>query len=282
MKNLHNSFRNFSLFTLFAFSGLASGVYAQDVDLELYERQLFLQGDDTLACRILSPIHFSPDKKYPLLVFLHGSGERGDDNESQLKWGGNLFLDSANRENFPAIVVFPQCPKDSSWSVRIRKKDSAGQFSFPVDLPPSKPLQLVMSFIDTLVNSGIVDTERIYIGGLSMGGFGTFEILWRRPALFAAAIPICGGGNPQSVKLYGKNFPLWVFHGEKDKVVTPENSRVMVEALKKAGAKVKYTEYPDVEHDSWVNAFAEPELLSWLFAQRRVKSNIKASSVGVR
>lgn len=237
--------------------------------MELYERQLFLQGDDTLACRILSPAHFSQDKKYPLLVFLHGSGERGDDNEAQLKWGGDLFLDSANREKFPAIVVFPQCPKDSSWSVRIRKRDSVGQFSFPVDVPPGKPLQLVMSFIDTLISSGIVDTSRIYIGGLSMGGFGTFEILWRRPGLFAAAIPICGGGNPESTVRYAKDLPIWVFHGDDDKVVTPENSRVMVEALKKAGAKVKYTEYPGVGHDSWNNAFAEPELLPWLFSQKK-------------
>lgn len=278
MKNLHNSFRN-SLLSLFALSGLFSGMaVAQEADLELYERQLFLQGDDTLNCRILSPIHFSPEKKYPLLVFLHGSGERGNDNEAQLKWGGSLFLDSANRENFPAIVVFPQCPKDSSWSVRIRKKDSTGQFIFPTDLPPSKPLHLVMSFIDTLVNSGIVDNQQIYIGGLSMGGFGTFEMLWRKPGLFAAAIPICGGGNPETAKIYGKNFPMWVFHGENDKVVTPENSRIMVDALKKAGAKVKYTEYPGVEHDSWINAFAEPELLPWLFSQKKPKTDIKASS----
>ncbi|MBX3240509.1 MAG: prolyl oligopeptidase family serine peptidase [Chitinophagaceae bacterium] len=270
MNNLHNSFRNLVVkFALVcSFSGYGYG-YAQEADLELYERQLFLQGEDTLACRILSPAHFSPEKKYPLLVFLHGSGERGSDNESQLKWGGELFLDSAYREKFPAIVVFPQCPADSSWSVRIRKKDSIGQFTFPTDVPPTRPLQLVMDFIDTLISSGIVDVNRIYIGGLSMGGFGTFEILWRRPQLFAAAFPICGGGNPAMAKSYGRNFPVWVFHGEKDEVVAPVNSHIMVEALKKANAKVKYTEYPDVKHDSWINAFAEPELLPWLFSQKR-------------
>lgn len=251
--------------------GTPSVLKAQVKEPDLFERQLFLQGDDTLRCRILSPIHFSSEKKYPLIVFLHGSGERGNDNEAQLTWGSNIFLDSANREKFPAIVVFPQCPADSSWSVRIKgkSKDSTVTFRFPMDRAPTRPLQMVMNFIDTLLQSGFVDSSRVYIGGLSMGGFGTFEILWRRPALFAAAFSICGGGNPVSAKLYGKDFPLWVFHGTDDDVVPVANSRVMVNALKAAGAKVRYTEYPGIKHDSWIKAFAEPTLLPWLFEQKK-------------
>ncbi len=269
MKNIHISFRLSPFCILFIL--LPCLVNAQAPDTDLFERQLFLQGNDTLPCRILSPLHFSAEKKYPLIVFLHGSGERGNDNETQLKWGSTLFLDSSNRERFPAIVVFPQCPSDSSWSVRIRNRsaDSSDTYRFPMNAPPTRPLQLVMSFIDTLIQSGVVDPRRIYIGGLSMGGFGTFELLWRRPALFAAAIPICGGGNPASAKLYGKHFSLWVFHGADDDVVPVAGSRNMVNALKEAGAKVKYTEYPGVKHDSWVRAFAEPELLPWLFTQKR-------------
>lgn len=269
MKNLHYSIKRtwWCLLLLTPFAQLK----AQPPGLELFERQYFLQGDDTLPCRILSPIHFSADKKYPLVIFLHGSGERGNDNEAQLLWGSSLFLDSLNREKYPAIVVFPQCPADSSWSVRIKSNpaDSSGVYKFPMNVPPTQPLQLVMNFIDTLISSGIVDTKRIYIGGLSMGGFGTFEILWRRPRLFAAAIPICGGGNPASAKLYRKNFPIWIFHGTDDNVVPVVNSRNMAQALKEAGAKVKYTEYAGVKHDSWNNAFAEPSLLSWLFEQKR-------------
>ena len=102
-----------------------------------------------------------------------------------------------------------------------------------------------------------------------MGGFGTYEILWRRPKLFAAAIAICGGGNPESVKLYGKKFPIWVFHGTLDPSVPVGNSRLMVNALQAEGALVKYTEYPNVYHNSWANAFAEPDLLKWLFAQKK-------------
>ncbi|MBX3255557.1 MAG: dienelactone hydrolase family protein [Chitinophagaceae bacterium] len=270
MKNIHNSFKLFPLQLLF-FLWMGGNLYAQQQpDLSAYEYQLFLQDEDTLRCRILSPLHFTTDKKYPLIVFLHGSGERGDNNESQLVWGGSLFVDSANRERFPAIVVFPQCPKDSSWSVRARDQSGDSvKFRFPMDQPPTRPLQMVMNFIDTLVSSGVVDTKRIYLGGLSMGGFGTFELLWRRPGLFAASFPICGGGNPAGAKIYGKNFPVWVFHGADDNVVPVKNSRVMVEALKEAGAKVKYTEYPGVKHDSWINAFAEPELLPWLFSQKK-------------
>lgn len=271
MKNIHNCFKLYPIQFVF-FIWLATGTTQaqQQSDLSAFEQQLFLQGEDTLPCRILSPLHFSTGKKYPLIIFLHGSGERGNDNESQLTWGGSLFLDSANREKFPAIVVFPQCPKDSSWSVRVRNQggDSV-KFRFPMDQQATRPLQMVMSFIDTLINSGIVDTRQIYLGGLSMGGFGTFELLWRKPNLFAASFPICGGGNPAGAKIYGKKFPVWVFHGTDDAVVPPANSRIMVEALKAAGARVKYTEYAGVKHDSWINAFAEPELLPWLFKQKR-------------
>ena len=100
-----------------------------------------------------------------------------------------------------------------------------------------------------------------------MGGMGTFELLWRKPHFFAAAIPICGGGDPSKVSAYSKNYPVWVFHGSADPVVPPSNSRLMVNSLKAAAANVKYTEYEGVAHDSWTNAFAEPELLEWLFKQ---------------
>lgn len=271
MKRIHNSFSFLYFFITVIITGILPIVIrAQASGPALYERQFFIEGDDTLYCRILSPAHFSAEKKYPLILVLHGSGERGNDNEAQLKWGSDLFLDSAIREKFPAIVVFPQCPADSSWSVRAKTKagDSVA-YRFPMDVPPTKPLYLVMNFLDTLIRNGMVDPKRIYVGGLSMGGFGTFEILWRRPKLFAAAFPICGGGNPESVKLYGRKFPVWVFHGADDDVVPVANSRSMVAALKAAGAKVKYSEYPGVKHNSWINAFAEPDLLPWLLSQKR-------------
>jgi predicted peptidase len=128
-----------------------------------------------------------------------------------------------------------------------------------------KTLELVSELMDSLAAGKDVNTKKIYIGGLSMGGMGTFEMLWRKPHFFAAAFAICGGGNPEKVSDYASGFPIWVFHGDSDPTVKVGNSRLMVNALKKAGAKVKYTEYPGVAHNSWDNAFAEPGLLDWLF-----------------
>jgi predicted peptidase len=236
----------------------------------LYERQLFILGEDTLRCRILTPLNYSKNKKYPIVMFLHGSGERGSDNELQLKWGSGLFADSVNRTRFPAIIIFPQCPANSSWARMTRvnpQNDSLGGFRL-LDTVATTSMHLVLSFIDTLVKNGIADKKRIYIGGLSMGGFGTFDALHRRPDLFAAAIPICGGGDPKWAKQYRKKLPIWVFHGAVDHSVPVSNSRIMVDALKNAKANVKYTEYPGVDHDSWIKAFAEPDLLPWLFAQK--------------
>jgi predicted peptidase len=254
----------FTLTLLFAFM---SSTFAQNRDL--FEKQLFISGDDTLQCRILSPMNFDVSKKYPLIIFLHGSGERGSDNDAQLTWGGDLFLDSLNRAKFPAVVVFPQCPNTSKWSEynKSSKTDSTG-YQWGTDQAMLKPLKLVSDFIDTLLGSSVVDKKRVYIGGLSMGGFGTLELLWRKPGVFAAAFPICGAGNPEKVKSYQPNLPIWIFHGEKDPVIPVSNSRLIYNTLKKTTAKVKYSEYPNVGHDSWINAFNEPDLLPWLFSQK--------------
>jgi len=237
-----------------------------------YQKEEFISGGDTLRYRILYPLHYNPFKRYPLVLFLHGAGERGNDNEAQLLHGGKLFADSALGEKFPAIVVFPQCPQDDWWA-RVtndpNKKDSLGSFGFVSDQPIGKSLGLVSKLLDTLAASGTINTKRIYLAGLSMGGMGTFELLWRKPHFFAAAIPICGGGDPQKVTVYARKFPIWIFHGDSDPVVSVNNSRLMNNALQAAGAQVKYTEYPGVGHNSWDNAFAEPELLPWLFEQKK-------------
>lgn len=250
---------------------IVSSSYSQDTSL--FKRQVFVKDSDTLRYRILYPSRYDVNKKYPLVLFLHGAGERGNDNEKQLIHGAKLFLDSMNRLRFPAFVVFPQCPENSYWANIKREApagaDSLGKFSFVSNTSPSKPLSLTMQLVDSLAETPQVDTSRIYIGGLSMGGMGTFEMLWRKPDFFAAALPICGGGDPQKVTTYAKNFPVWVFHGAADNVVPVGNSRLMVNRLKAAGANVKYTEYPGVGHDSWTNAFAEPSLLTWLFDQEK-------------
>jgi predicted peptidase len=241
-------------------------------DRSLFEEQYFIQDEDTLRCRILTPQNFTVNKKYPLVVFLHGAGERGDDNLKQLDWGADLFLDSLNRLKFPAIVVFPQCPENEYWAnvKRSDEKDSLGGFQMDTVAKQGRTSAMVLKFIDTLLAHGGIDRSRVYLGGLSMGGFGTFELLWRRPNLFAAAFPICGGGSPEKVRNYAKKLPIWIFHGDADPVVPVQHSRRMVQALKKTNAEMKYTEYPGVGHDSWKNAFAEPELLPWLFSKKKL------------
>ena len=248
---------------------LSVQIYAQDRNL--FEEQYFIQDEDTLRCRILTPQNFDINKKYPLLVFLHGAGERGTDNIKQLEWGADLFLDSLNRLKFPAIVVFPQCPENESWAniKRSEVKDSLGGFTLDTLANAGRTSAMVLRFIDTLLAHGGIDRTRIYLGGLSMGGFGTFEFLWRRPNLFAAAFPVCGGGSPEKVRLYPKKLPIWIFHGDADPIVPVQHSRRMVQALKKTSAEVKYTEYAGVGHDSWKNVFAEPELLAWLFSKKK-------------
>jgi predicted peptidase len=237
-------------------------------DSSLYKRAQFVYGKDTLNYRILYPSDYDVDKKYPLILVLHGAGERGSDNNAQLVHGSKLFLDSAIRKDFPAFVVFPQCPADDFWANIKREpgtKDSLGGFGFISSPRPRKALGLVSALMDSIAQTPQINTKKMYIGGLSMGGMGTFELLWRKPKFFAAAFPICGGGDPAKVYIYADNFPGWIVHGDADPVVPVSNSRVMVNALRKAGAKVKYSEYKGVGHDSWNNAFAEKDLLKWLF-----------------
>lgn len=242
-------------------------------DSSLYEKKVFRKGKDTLQYRIMYPLNYDVNKKYPVVLYLHGAGERGSDNEAQLMHGGKLFADSANRAKYPAFVIFPQCPANDFWA-RIKRTeptgtDSLGGFEYTSKQPIGNALSMVEKLIDSFAKTPQVDKNRLYIGGLSMGGMATFELLWRKPGFFAAAMPICGGGDPAKVKSYAKNYPVWVFHGDADPVVPVSNSRIMVNSLKAAGANVVYTEYPGVEHNSWDNAFAEPTFLEWLFSQSK-------------
>lgn len=256
--------RQILLFLMLAFPFLASAQQG-------YEARWFSREGKSLPYRILLPLNYTAGQKYPLILLMHGAGERGDNNEDQLKHGGKLFLNDTVRRNFPAIVIFPQCSRESFWAPIQAKRDSTGKpigMEFPADGPPTPPAALVAQLVDSLLASGSVDAKRVYIGGLSMGGMGTFDMLARYPNRFAAAFPICGAGNETTTKRYAKTTALWVFHGGADNVVPPAGSRVMVESLKKEGADVKYTEYPGVGHNSWDNAFAEPALLPWLFSHQ--------------
>lgn len=234
----------------------------------------FIREGDTLKYRILYPEGFSEDKKYPLVLFLHGAGERGDDNELQLTHGKDLFLQNSE---FPAIVLFPQCPTDQYWAKIDYEESPEGNrnFSFINDGEPTKPLSLVMGLLDQMFASGVVKMDQVYVGGLSMGGMGTFELLARRPDTFAAAIPICGGGDPEGAAAYAGNTELWIFHGAKDNVVPQELSITMAKAINAAGGTADLTIYGAANHNSWDPAFAEPNFLKWLFSKNLKKEETK-------
>lgn len=241
-------------------------------DKSLFEKQWFIQNGDTLPYRILFPKDYDASKEYPLVLFLHGRGESGVDNEKNLLHGAAMFLLDSVREKYPAIVVFPQCPSDSYWSnvQTVSEGSPRGKrtFYFIEDGPPSRAMSLVMQLIKNICTRFKVDEDRIYAGGLSMGGMGTFELVRRMPKTFAAAFAICGGAHPGTAKEMKKT-DWWLFHGLKDDVVLPIYSQQMEEALKKARANVKATYYPNANHNSWDPAFAEPNLLPWLFSKEK-------------
>lgn len=238
-------------------------------DLSLYQKHLYISGNDTLPYRLLLPENYDASKKYPLIYFLHGAGERGNDNEAQLIHGSKLFLKDDIRKSYPAIIVFPQCPANSFWSnVDFKMEDGKRTFQFNEDGEPTIAMRLAQELLQKIIREYPVQKKQIYAGGLSMGGMGTFEIVRRNPKLFAAAMPICGGGAPATAAKMKKT-KWWIFHGAKDNVVPPELSEKMAKALQDAKATVKFTLYPGANHNSWDAAFAEPELLSWLFSQKK-------------
>ena len=244
---------------------------------ELYEKKEFIRQHDTLRYRILFPEKFKSHKKYPMLVFLHGSGERGRDNTAQLVHGGEVFIREAIRKLSPAIIIFPQCPDGDKWSNYTRNHHlKTGGFDIVSTAEAPVPQQMLKQLMDSLVETETINTRRIYIGGLSLGGFGTYDMLIRYPGYFAAAFTICGAADVPQYMQKAKHTPLWIFHGAQDEVVPPAADRELYKALMTSGdQQVMYTEYPNLKHNSWDAAFAEPKLLPWLFSHKKKHSKYK-------
>lgn len=204
----------------------------------------------TLGTRYLLYLHEDYDpaggRRWPLVLFLHGAGERGDDLERLKRHGLPRVLEE--RDDFPAIVVSPQCPPDERWSVAVLR-----------------------ALLDEIEEGHAVDPDRISVTGLSMGGFGTWALAIAEPDRFAAIAPICGGGEPFGTARLTR-LPVWAFHGDADTVVPLRRSQEMVEALRARGGDVRFTVYPGVEHDSWTRTYDNPELYDWLFSHRRSRN----------
>lgn len=216
-----------------------------------------------LNYRIHLPENLNPKKRYPFVLFFHGAGERGSDNKKQLIHGVKDLLAYSKKMNVPAIIVAPQCLAGEQWV-----NTPWGNLSHKMPTEPSDSMRLTIELLNESIKTLPVDKKRIYVTGLSMGGFGTWDIVQRMPKTFAAAMPVCGGGDTEMASLI-KTVPIWVFHGGADKAVKTKRSRDMVTALGKVGSKVKYTEYEGVGHNSWDRTYRDEDVLTWLFYQKK-------------
>jgi predicted esterase len=217
----------------------------------------------SLPFRLFIPKNLVHDKSYPLLLFLHGAGELGDDNSRQLEGFPWKFASSESQAKHPCYIVAPQCPKSDAWS------------SFP-EYPanarsshsPTPAIRITIELIENLISECKIDKSRVYVTGLSLGGEGTFDIVSRRPDLFAAAVPVCGIADVEKVPKM-TSVPFWIFHGELDEINPVKYSREVFQALKSKGATPIYTEYKDAGHDIWSRAYGDPSLIPWLFQQKK-------------
>jgi predicted peptidase len=208
------------------------------------------------------PEKIEAGKTYPLVLFLHGSGERGEDNTAQLKHGVRPLIHHAEKIGNPVFLIAPQCPKDRWWSPPTGDRTALGSAGQPNAL-----LDHLLTLITEIQQSHPVDKRRFHVTGISMGGFGTWDLLGRAPERIASAVPICGGGDPSLAATF-KAVPVWAFHGDADAVVPVAATRQMIEAMEKSGGKPKVTYYPGVGHDSWTQTYEDPEVVRWLLNAR--------------
>jgi predicted peptidase len=217
------------------------------------------RGGTRLPYRLYEPARAGREPRLPLIVYLHGSGGAGTDNRSQIS-GGNragthVWTSEALQARHPAFVVAPQIPAGAAWAEP--RSDALTPYA-----------EAVLELVAELARTHPIDRDRVYLVGQSLGGYGTWDLVSKRPAVFAAAVPLCGAGNATRI-VAARSVPIWAFHGAKDETVPVAGSRELVAALRAAGGSVEYTEYADVGHAVWNVAFAEDALPEWLFAQTR-------------
>ena len=254
--------KSYALLLALLFVSPTGYLFAQD-GTDVYEAKTFhAKNGKTIPYRQYIPKNMDPKKKYPLVIFFHGAGERGTDNVKVLQWGLLPLHAYLKANQLDAIVIAPQCALKEQWV------DTP--WALPSHTMPEKPsgqMSLSIGLLKSTAKNLPVDKNRIYATGLSMGGFGVWDIVQRMPNYFAAAMPVCGGGDTAQAKQF-LDVPVWVFHGSKDTVVIPKRSRDMIAAINSAGGNAKLTEFP-VGHASWKPAYNTPAHWDWLFQQKK-------------
>ncbi len=260
---LHRFRSSFILFLLvILLRSLPAGEY--ELKARMHKKVYHNAAGEMLRYRIYVPRNYDSQDQYPLVLFLHAVGERGQDNEAQLKHPEVLRLVSdAVQTRYPCFLVAPQCPKDDKW-VDVPWGSATSQAT-PAE--PTRSLRLAVELLDTLDKQFSIDPARHYVTGISMGAFGALELCVRRPDYWAAAFPVCGGGDESRAADLAK-IPMWFFHGEKDTAVPVQRSRSMIAALKAANGSARYSEYSGMVN-VWTQAYNDPELPDWLFNQQR-------------
>lgn len=264
-----------SILRILALLAVVSTVRAPEVSAQVttdllgqYQAKVFTgPKGNSIPYRMLSPANVEPGKSYPLVLFLHGAGERGTDNKAQLVHAAAEFASAERVNQYPAYVIFPQCPSEQRW-VESAWDLPSGRGEF--ETTPSKPMKASLQLVDSLARSLPIDPQRLYVAGLSMGGQGTWFAAASEPHRFAAMLEVCGGGDPTWAEQYD-GIPVWAFHGQNDGVVPISRAREMIVALAQAGhaPEVRYTEYPEVGHNSWTQTFKRDDVFEWLFGQRK-------------
>ncbi|MEM9696663.1 MAG: PHB depolymerase family esterase [Myxococcota bacterium] len=230
-----------------------------------YEKRSFVASSGvSLPYRLFVPDNCDPELAHPMVTVLHGSGERGVDNVRQLGLGVTVFSARRHQRRYPSLVLVPQCRPNHRW-VDVEWDETIYSTA---DVPISADLAAVEELIDVLTSEFNVDRRRLYLVGLSMGGYGTWDLGVRRADLFAALVPICGGADPSRAAAL-REVAVWGFHGADDTVVPPTGTRAMVAALKRAGGPARYTEYEGVAHDAWTPTFSDDAVIDWMFAQAK-------------
>jgi len=234
---------------------------------EVYYETRFFQSEtgQKLPYRLLVP-RPRPDlpPKLPLVLVLHGASARGSDNRKINTEAFQVMTAPAFQQVYPSFILAPQCPGDGQWVDTPWVKGSYVLDSLEI----TPHLSIAMEIIDMMIETFPIDDDRVYITGQSMGGYGTWDLIMRFPDRFAAAIPICGAGDPSQASRIS-HIPIWVFHGGLDRVVPVSASREMVKALQDRNGKIIYTEYPECGHAVWARAWGRMETFDWLFQQRR-------------